>query len=242
MAFITQRKVSIRERQIIINESLGQNRTDQQIADSHHLSPRTTDEYRRRYLKNGHVLTEFELLKKNGPVTRAKIFDNAQLSNHVMNECLLHPKQSLDKYVDNIYDNFGFYASPSTIDRFFKSNKIKMKRLSPTAKEADLTEQYLFWQCIQTFMTDPRQMLFLDESSRDDKTPNKRRGRGPPGPVHADVSFTRGTYRYSFILAVHVSGIKAYGLRFGGYNGEAFMKFLVEDVLPLMRPYPEPFS
>ena len=63
-----------------------------------------------------------------------------------------------------------------------------------------------------------------------------------PRPVRADVTFTRGHYIFSYITAVHVSGVKAFGITYGGYNEEEFMDFIVNDVLNLMRPFPEPYS
>ena len=245
MAYITNNRISVRERNLIVNESIAEHKDHASIARTHRLAETTIDEYVRRYKKNGHVLTEYEqkkLAAPNGKVPRKKIFDNPNLQNIASQYTVSDPTQSLNKIVENIYGDFGFYVSRSTVDRYYQSIKFNVKRLSPTAKEANEYEEYLFWQTIQAFIINPNQMLFIDESHRSDKTANKRFGRGPPGPVHGDVSFTRGHYKLSFISAVHVTGVKAYNITFGGYSEDEFLQFIVDEVINLMRPYPEPFS
>ena len=76
MAFINNHNVSVRERNLIINESIDEHKDHQHIADNHKLAKTTIDKYVRRYQRNGHVLTDYELNKfsaPNGKMPRKKM-------------------------------------------------------------------------------------------------------------------------------------------------------------------------
>ena len=61
-------------------------------------------------------------------------------------------------------------------------------------------------------------------------------------PVYGDMCFTRGRYKFSFINAVNIGGVKAFGIYFGSVNEERFIEFFIDELVPLLRPYPQPNS
>jgi len=41
---------------------------------------------------------------------------------------------------------------------------------------------------------------------------------------------------------VHITGVKAFHIVFGGVNENKFIEFIIDRIVPILRPYPEPFS
>jgi len=82
-------------------------------------------------------------------------------------------------------------------------------------------------------------VVTVDESSKDDRTIFRRRGRAPRG-VRAEIeaNFVRGE-RWSIEAALGVEGYVAVRAVPGSVDGDEFFDFIVNDVLPQMNPYPQ---
>lgn len=154
------------------------------IADEYDLKESTIDNYVKRYETTDTVLSEYEIRRKGakkGVLPRAKLLDDQQLQNYLIEKCTAWSPTALRKYSGDVENEFGVIMGKNIVDRFFKSKGWKLKTLSRIAIEVDLEEEYIFWQLIDEIVTDPNQMIFLDESSRCNRTANPRKGRGPPG-------------------------------------------------------------
>jgi len=77
-------------------------------------------------------------------------------------------------------------------------------------------------------------MVFLDESSKDERTLIRRYGRAPSGidPV-LRVSLNRGV-RYSILPAMTIDGYIAVRAVEGSIDGAEFFDFVVNDVVCLL--------
>ena len=88
-------------------------------------------------------------------------------------------------------------------------------------------------------MTDYKQLFFLDESWRNDKTVNKKRGRSKRGTrCKANVNFTRGNYKINLLLACNHVGPIAFDIWNSKIGPERFCDFLENKLTPLVNPYP----
>ncbi|GET01199.1 homeodomain-like protein [Rhizophagus clarus] len=85
----------------------------------------------------------------------------------------------------------------------------------------------------------PEQLIFLDESSKDERTLSRHYGYSPKN-THAiqKVVFLRGT-KYTILPALSLDGILAVDIMVGSYNKERFCAFILSQVLPLMNLYPQ---
>jgi hypothetical protein len=98
------------------------------------------------------------------------------------------------------------------------------------------------------------QMIFIDESSKDDRTIYRHYGRAPSGRrATIQANFVRGD-RFSIVAALSLDGYEAMQVVPGSVDGEAFLDFVVNDVvsalhlctfstyaplqMPRMNPYP----
>ena len=57
--------------------------------------------------------------------------------------------------------------------------------------------------------------------------------------VYKKVSFTRGQYKYSLILAVGIDGIICYDIKFGSINQQLFNDWIVNELFAHLQPYPQ---
>ena len=73
----------------------------------------------------------------------------------------------------------NIYLSISTIHRFFIKNKYSYKKGSRHALESDPIQVYSYLSLLKKIITNKNQLIFGDESHRNDKTSNGRYGRGP---------------------------------------------------------------
>jgi hypothetical protein len=74
-------------------------------------------------------------------------------------------------------------------------------------------------------------MIFIDETSTDNKTHNRRYGYSLLGqPARHRGFFVRGK-RYSSVAAIHETGLVGYDILEGTFDEEAFLSFVREHVV-----------
>ena len=120
----------------------------EQIAYEHRIQPSTVKTYIRRYEKTQTVLTEYELkkklnkkLNKNNPtLERRKLLDDEEMKSYLQKTCIQQPTKTLFNFVDDLMCNFGIYISKNTIDRMFKKDNWKWKKITPSAFESNDAE------------------------------------------------------------------------------------------------------
>ena len=168
----------IRTRQLIIIDYYYNEYPIDFIAGRYQLGPDTIIKYIERYKLYECVLTEYELNRKYNKITRQKILDDPRLSGELDRNCLFRRTTSLNEYSNNLFGDYGIHASRDTISRYFNDKGWKWKKISRIAMEVDFEEEHLFWQYVEDILFDPNCAMFLDENNRNDKTANKRYGRG----------------------------------------------------------------
>lgn len=69
--------------------------------------------------------------------------------------------------------HLGVHVSLSTLHKYWVKQGYTWKKIWRLAKEADENEILTFWEILHTFLTDIDQLMFGDESHRNDKTVNR---------------------------------------------------------------------
>jgi hypothetical protein len=78
------------------------------------------------------------------------------------------------------------------------------------------------------------QMIFIDETSKDDRTIYRHYGRSAAGGCATiDANFMRGE-RYSLVAALLLDGYEAVRVVPGSVDGEEFLDYIVNDVMHCM--------
>ncbi|KIO13705.1 hypothetical protein M404DRAFT_110339, partial [Pisolithus tinctorius Marx 270] len=93
-------------------------------------------------------------------------------------------------------------------------------------------------QIIANFQGDGREFVFVDETSKDERTWARHYGcamSGARAPL-SDV-FVRGD-RYSLVAAMTVDGYIAAEVVEGSYDRDLFCDFITQQLLPAMNPFP----
>ena len=75
-----------------------------------------------------------------------------------------------------------------------------------------------------------QQLVFMDETSKDDRTVYRHYGRAPAGhcaTIHAN--FVRGD-RYSMVAALSLQGYEAVRIVPGSVDGHEFLEFIVQGI------------
>ncbi|KAI0050387.1 hypothetical protein FA95DRAFT_1487343 [Auriscalpium vulgare] len=86
------------------------------------------------------------------------------------------------------------------------------------------------------------QMVFVDESSIDRRDLRRDRGRGLRGLRAAQKFRQARGQRFSLLPALSLNGYLVVRVVPGSVDGFEFYDFLVNDLLPIMNPYPQPCS
>lgn len=85
--------------------------------------------------------------------------------------------------------------------------------------------------------------MFLDETFRNDKSINKKRGRSLRGErCRAKIYLQRGRYKLNLLLSCNWNGPLVYEISENKIDAEDFYKFLLFDLGPHLNPYPGPNS
>ena len=104
----------------------------------------------------------------------------------------------------------------------------KVLRKAAAERNDDLREE---WMEDMRMHRVARQLVMVDETSKDDRTIYRHYGRAPAGhraTIHAN--FVRGD-RYSLVAAMSVDGYEAMSVIQGSVDGDSFFHFIVHDVV-----------
>jgi transposase len=128
----------------------------------------------------------------------------------------------------------------------------KLLRKAAAERDEDAREE---WMAEMGLHFVARQLVMVDETSKDDRTIYRHYGRAPASHrATIQANFVRGE-RYSMVAAMSLDGYEALSVVPGSVDGEAFFDFIVNDVvrlvsfrvsqylisfqLPKMNPYPQ---
>jgi transposase len=125
--------------------------------------------------------------------------------------------------------------SKSALDRNLKQLGLTRKVLRKLANEKDeVAKAAWLYDTLSHFTAE--QMVFLDESSKDNRTLVRKYGRAPSGARAVELSsFQRGV-RYSLLPALALDGYLAARVVEGSVDGAEFYDFVVTDVVRILRP------
>jgi hypothetical protein len=125
----------------------------------------------------------------------------------------------------------GVKATQPTISRTLGRLRHTRRKIALQAREADPLLQAVFMNRIGRLVSDPYQLMFIDESSKDERTLIRRHCYGPAGQrIHVSGPFVRGT-RYSVLPVLTLDGMIAYKVVEGSVKAEEFVEFLREHVV-----------
>ena len=86
------------------------------------------------------------------------------------------------------------------------------------------------------------QLVFCDESAANERTLDRKRGWALSGTACRTKITAKKTTRRSILPALTINGYLAYKVYHGSFNSERFNRFIQEQVLTRMNPYPAPRS
>jgi hypothetical protein len=138
-------------------------------------------------------------------------------------------------------EEWDIRVNQSTVSRLLKRNKLRNKkgqRIGHTQSQA----LRVAWQA-QMHDISAEQMVFIDESLFKQQTGWRLMAYGPIGsPARYADDMARGN-TWSILPAYTVDGyLPCIGIRLGFFNGDAFVSWILNELLPHLRPFPEPRS
>ena len=164
----------------------------------------------------------------------------------------------MDEIQEELLLRRGVNVSIPTLTRTLRCLHFTHKDVSGKALERNDRRRAIYMNRVAEIMTDPEQLMFGDEASKDERTSNRRRGWSRQGMRCVQRKcFVRGK-RYSLLPIITLDGIIAHDIIEGSVTSERFVEFLRELVvsfvapflyftnflpqIPLTNPYPGPRS
>ena len=151
------------------------------------------------------------------------------------------PWLSQTEMVWYLWEEWGLNIHRSTVSRVLKRagwNRKKAQRLGERRNE-ELRRGYI----ADMLNITTEQMVFIDESLFNETTGWRHYAYAPieqPGRYHA--SRTRG-HSWSILPAYTIDGfLPCTGVKEGWFNGQAFYRWVSDELLPQCNPYPQPKS
>ena len=164
------------------------------------------------------------------------------------------PEMYLREIQDWIALTYEVHISRSALHLNIRDAGITYKLLRRAAAERDEDFRQEWKEGVNTHFT-ASQMVFVDETSKDERTIYRHYGRSVAGNrATISANFVRGE-RYSMVAALSLDGYEAVHIVPGSVDGEEFLNFIVDDVvrcmfyhfeslltfcqLPKMNPFPQ---
>ncbi|GBB93508.1 hypothetical protein RclHR1_21840002 [Rhizophagus clarus] len=146
----------------------------------------------------------------------------------------------LDELVKEIENRINKTISTSTLSRYLDYCGITRKKLTKLAREKNELLRSAFISKIGSQYR-PDQLIFIDESSKDERTLNRSYGYSNRGcKLQHNVIFLREK-RYTILSALLLDGYIAVDIIEGNCNKERFKDFILSKI-PQIYPFPGPNS
>lgn len=140
------------------------------------------------------------------------------------------PELFLDEIQDWLAVAHSVAISRSQLHQIIRDCSITYKLLRRAASERD-EEARSRWRLDYQEQYSASQLLFVDESSKDDRTIYRHYGRSVAGErATIPANFVRGE-RYSLVAALGLEGYAAARVVPGSLDGDEFFDFIVNDVV-----------
>ena len=157
----------------------------------------------------------------------------------------LRPYLYLDEMVDALADE-GMYArgvqpwSRSAVCMALSRLRLTRKKLKYESHRVCEAERALYRRAMRFFFA--AQLVFLDETARNQKGTRRRYGRAPPGVTPLSLTVPGTGAAHSILALCGVEGFLAWDYTEGAYNADLFMAAFRFKILPHLRPFPSPHS
>ncbi len=140
-----------------------------------------------------------------------------------------------------LWEEWGLYVHQSTISRILKRRRWSNKKGQRVGIRQN-DELRLNWVADLLQLT-AEQLVFVDETLFNETTGWRHQAYAPVGePARYQASRKRG-HCWSVLPAYTIDGyLPCTGIREGWFNGEAFFRWLADELLPLCSPFPAPKS
>lgn len=126
------------------------------------------------FKETGDVLTESELFYiENGNWFKRESMLDDEAIKYVLHSGLANDKSISLRAMQQLLREYGVLIGIGTVERFWKKENYTFKKICTIAKEANEFECAVFWELFAELCTSKDQLLWGDESHRDDKTVNK---------------------------------------------------------------------
>jgi transposase len=143
------------------------------------------------------------------------------------------PEMYLSEIQDWIALTYEVHISKSALHTNIRDAGITYKLLRRAAAERDEDFRQEWKQDVDAHFT-ASQMIFVDETSKDERTIYRHYGRSiTGGRATISANFVRGE-RYSMVAALSLDGYEAVDVVPGSVDGEGFLNFIVDDVVRRM--------
>jgi transposase len=140
------------------------------------------------------------------------------------------PELFLDEIRDWVLVSQDVGLSRSAINKIIEDLGFTYKYMKKVAVERDKEGRRQWMEAIRAEFV-AEQMVFVDESSKDDRTIFRRWGRAPSGkPATIEANFVRGT-RYSIIASITMEGYLSTRIVEGSVDGPQFFDYIAEQVV-----------
>lgn len=149
------------------------------------------------------------------------------------------PDIQLQGLAESLREFCGIDASEVSVWRALRKMGYTRKKIMRLAIERNELFRDRFILTIGQYS--PEQLVFIDESAVDRRTPHRAYGWAPRGQrAQMHGHFVRGA-RFSLLPALTLEGIIHLSIKEGSFDGEAFLNF-IRELLDMMEPYPAPNS
>lgn len=150
------------------------------------------------------------------------------------------PELFLDEIHDWILISQDINLTVSAIHKIIKDLGFSYKYLRKVAAERDDEARRVWMDRIKNHYV-AEQLVFVDESSKDNRVIFRRFGRAPKGQrAEVETDFVRGT-RYSIIAAITLGGYIAVRVIENSVDGPEFLDYIAEEVVSLFYIIKLPF-
>jgi transposase len=144
-----------------------------------------------------------------------------------------HHTVYLDEIQEALWLRRGVKASTPNLTRTLRRLQFTHKDVSSKALERSDRHRAIYMNRIADIVTDPNQLMFGDEASKDERTSNRRKGWSRRGVRCVQRKcFVRGN-RYSLLPIITLDGIVTHDIIRGSVTSERFVEFLRELVVSL---------
>jgi transposase len=143
------------------------------------------------------------------------------------------PEMYLSEIQDWIALTYKVHISKPALHLNIRDAGLSFKLLCRAAAERDEDFRQEWKQDVNAHFT-ASQMVFIDETSKDERTVYRHYGRSIIGNrATINANFVRGE-RYSMVAALSLDGYEAVHVVPGSVDGEGFLDFIINDVVRCM--------